>query len=126
MKRLLLVMGLLAVVLGLCFAQIHFLNRCVSDMSQMLYRLEEQCQSGDFAKTKEQAKTLEKEWVYYEKWLSYFLDNTDVAEIGKALSGIAQLATEESKEDLLSRISEIRVQLLHIKTANAVSFDSVF
>lgn len=126
MKRLLVIFGLLAVVLGLCFAQRVYLNRCYTEMNRALDGLEQSCREGDYSRAAFQAQKIEDKWVAYEKSLSYFLDNSDLSELGTALGGISKLATEESKEDLLSQISIIRVQFTHIKTANDLTPDSIF
>lgn len=126
MKRLLAIAGLVALVLGLCFAQQIYLNRCYTEMTQALDVLEQSCQAGEFSRAAAQAKDIENQWVNYEKRLSYFLDNSEISELGTALGGISKLATEESKEDLLSQISIIRVQFTHIKTANDLTLDSIF
>lgn len=126
MKRLFVIAGLVTVVIGICFLQRMYLNHCYADMMQALNDLEKTCQAEDFNRAAEQIKSMEKQWIVYEKKLSYFLDNADVAELGTALGGISKLATGQSKEDLLSQISMIRVQFVHMKTANEITWDSVF
>lgn len=126
MKRLLVIVGLITAVVGLCFVQRLYLNHCYTEMIDALDDLEQTCQNEDFAAAAEKAKEIEADWVAYEKKLSYFLDNADISELGTNLGGISKLATKESKEDLLSQISIVRVQFTHIKTANDLTWDSIF
>ncbi len=126
MKRFFVVIVLTAVVIGVCFVQYKFLNDCCSKMLSSLDLLEQTCNDEDFEKAKKLARNMEETWVTYEKRLSYFLDNTDLSSAGEYIGGISDLATSETKEDILNQIAVIRIQFIHIKTANSVSLESIF
>ena len=126
MKRFFVVLVLTAVVIGVCFVQYKFLNECCSKMLSSLDLLEQTCNDEDFENAQKLAQDIEKTWVSYEKRLSYFLDNTELSNVGEYLGGISDLATSETKEDILNQIAVIRIQFIHIKTANSVGFESIF
>lgn len=126
MKRLFVIFGLIAVVIGLAVAQRVFLNNCCEAVLQSLDHLEQSCRNEEFEKAALQAKEIEDNWVGYEKKLSYFIDNTELSEVGMALSGISDMAAEGTKEEFLSHIAVIRVQFVHLQASNNVTFESVF
>lgn len=126
MKRFFVVIVLTAVVIGVCFVQYKFLNDCCSKMLSSLDLLEQTCNDENFEKAEKLARDMEDTWITYEKILSYFLENTELSAAGEHIGGISDLATSETKEDMLNQIAVIRIQFIHIKTSNSVRFESIF
>ena len=125
-KRLFVVFVLVLLVFGLCFIQQKYLEKYSQNMINGLNTLEKTCLAGDFIKAEKQAKELENEWVDYEKVLSFFFDHNEIRELGTELSGIVRLASKETEQTMLSQISSIRVEILHLWSANEVTLFSIF
>lgn len=126
MKRLISVVILLAVIISLSLMQANTFNKYYKMISVGLDEIVAECESKNYINAGKNAAALENEWIKCERKLSFFFDNADIRELGTAISSLKDLASENSKENLLSQISVVRVMLIHIKNANRVSIYSIF
>ncbi len=119
-------LAIFALVGGVSFFGIRFVNATHRELSGLLDKAESFTDEEDFEGAKKVCKKAESLYVKREKWLSVFVNRGDLNEIGVCLSAVAPLAGKESEAEFLSALSEARTSLKHLKNDQSPSPESLF
>ena len=126
MRRLIISLGILALIIAMCIVNLRFVDGYVADTVEMIERACEYIEKGDYEKAKEKANELEKFWTKTELNLAFFVNDLKVAQVGEAIGKLPSLATKNAADDFLAHADSARVLLLHLYKAEQPSLPTVF
>ena len=120
MKRLIAVPIMTVVLIAVIASGLICIKHYSKQTDSFLQKAQTCAENDDMKSAKTLCEYAENEWVKGEKYMRLFVNSNDLSDIGLGLSELAPLAESESKEEFLSHINVVRVQLIHLSKAEAM------
>ena len=106
---------IMSVIIGiLCFFGMNTLNEYNTKMTVILNNAVKTAESEDFSAAKKHSQEAEKEWVKAEKALSFYLNRTNLYEIGANISQLTPLIENDDYGEFIAMCKFIITELRHL------------
>ena len=125
MRRLVVSLGVLAVIIAVCIMNLYFVDGYVKKTVEMLENATDYVNAGEYEKAADYAEKLEELWTQTEQNLAFFVNDLKIAQIGEAIGKLPALATRETAADFLAHADSAKVLLLHLYKAEQPSLPTV-
>lgn len=89
-------------------------------------RAKSYAEKGNFKEAARLCEKAEKTYAKREKLLSAFVNRGDLNEIGISIASLSPMADKDSGPEFLSRLSEARISIEHLKNDQSPSTQSLF
>lgn len=114
MKRVYFAVFIAVVVCATVGAGFFFLNQANNQMTQAFEKIEIAIDNKNKTKALKLCETAEKQWVECEKSLTYFVNHSEISEIGVDIASIKPLIKRNEFAEGLSILSGAKVKLKHL------------
>lgn len=121
MKRLIAAGILILMVAAVCVTGIFTINHHYYKIDGMLDDAISFYMDDDMEKVAEISSEIEKQWVIAERYISLFVNHSNVDEIGNSISRLEPLAITQDRQTYLAECKAIKVSLLHLREGEQLS-----
>ena len=120
MKRWYFEVALTLSIIAIVSLGVYFVKQANNQLTQSLDEIEICVKNNDFDRAIVLCEKAEKDWVENEKKLTYFVNHSDICEIGESVSSIKAFAKYKEQAELFSELNRLRVMITHLSAMENV------
>lgn len=120
MKRLYFALALALSIIAIVGFGTFSVKQAKNQLSHYLNEVEVAAKNNDFDSALLLCEKAENSWIESEKKLTYFVNHSDICEIGVSISSIKAFVKYKEQAELFSELNKVRVMITHLSTMENV------
>lgn len=125
MKRLIASFIIIIILGGACYFGVSLTQKAYSEIYEAIEDSEKYMQKGEESLAKSTALKAEELWVQREKYLAIFINHELLDEVGLKLSQLEPFASLDTKEDFFAAVNSAKTALIHMRSGQIPSVETV-